>query len=168
MWPFRKKKDKPKCDCERCDANPEVADAEVHDLQKDLDEIVEIENSVFQDPWNRRQIEAVSRQEGALLIAKMNHRVVGYLCSVPHSRGARILTIVCDPEMRRRGIGRGLVQQLAAQIDKGESIVVAVSEADTDVHLFFRAIGFRATRVKRKYFTNTGRDAYVFTWRKRL
>lgn len=71
-----------------------------------------------------------------------------------------LLNIVVAPEWRRQGIGRSMLEILDQGLWRtASSVQVLVPETNLPLQLFFRAIGYKATRVVRDCFE--GEDAYL-------
>jgi len=76
---------------------------------------------------------------------------------------AHVLKLVVDAPFRRRGTGRTLLDALVrtASESGAEKIVLEVRETNLAAQLFYRACGFRAIRIERSFYADTGEDAYV-------
>lgn len=66
---------------------------------------------------------------------------------------------------RRAGIGREFVSWVKIiGSSMGLNVKVQVRESDTASQLFFKSQGFTAYKVKRRFFHDTGEDAYLFRY----
>ena len=128
----------------------------------DLWEIVTIERDSFPSPWPtwglRRELE---RDEALYLVAERDGAVVGYAGMWRAADEAHVGTLAVAPEQRRQGIGEALMLAL---------LQIAADDGVRLVHLEYRVgnaaaaalyakLGFRATRIRRGYYADTGEDA---------
>lgn len=128
----------------------------------DLQEIVTIERDSFPSPWPtwglRREL---ARDEAVYLVAERNGAVVGYVGTWRAADEAHVGTLAVAPEQRRQGIGEALMLAL---------LQIAADDGVRLVHLEYRVgnaaaaalyakLGFRATRIRKGYYADTGEDA---------
>jgi ribosomal-protein-alanine N-acetyltransferase len=69
--------------------------------------------------------------------------------------------------MRRTGIGGLLVSKLVYKLcsHRRQKITLAVREGNTPAQLFFRAHRFKAAKVLRNYYEDSGEDAYQMEYK---
>jgi ribosomal protein S18 acetylase RimI-like enzyme len=95
--------------------------------------------------------------EGRVLVALDRDEIVGHvqITETPRVRELEIKNLAVDPMMRRRGIGRALVEA-AAEVARDETrsrIVVATGAADIGNLLFYQRLGFRMRAIERDAFS---------------
>ena len=151
MWPFSRKQ-------------PKEQDTAESLLASDLREVVAIEKECFGTvAMSAGDFVDLLNNGGVLQTSEDDKgRVIGYAAVAPIRRGWRIKTIAVRVERRRGGVAAEFVEELQEHLENGMRLVVTVSERNTVAHLFWRAMGFRAT-VKRRHY-NDNSDAYVFRW----
>lgn len=80
------------------------------------------------------------------------------------SKSVRIEHFQVIPRCRRRGIGRGLLNEVIEEANAYAMprVLISCRERNLDGQLFLKASGFKARRVFRGYFEDTGEDAFEF------
>jgi len=132
-------------------------------IARDLDRVMAIERESFEFPWSRKQLVGCLRQRNVVgKVAEFDDRVVGYMIYELKRGRITVLNLAVDPAERRRGIARRMVGKLAAMLKAGyrNRITLIVRETNLAGQLFFRACGFRAVTVLRRFYDDTPEDAY--------
>jgi [ribosomal protein S18]-alanine N-acetyltransferase len=133
-----------------------------------LEEVRGIEQHSFITPWSAQlfcqeletafslSLVAVLREDGRQMVA-------GYFCAWIVAEDCTILRIASHPQLRRRGIGRMLLQQgLARAWARGARVVtLEVRPSNEPARAFYGACGFAVAGVRRGYYPETGEDALV-------
>jgi ribosomal-protein-alanine N-acetyltransferase len=80
-----------------------------------------------------------------------------------HKTRLHILNFAVAPAYRRLGIGRQMIQKLIAKLSshRRTRVTLAVRERNLPAQLFFRSMAFRAVKVLRGYYEDTGEDAFL-------
>lgn len=136
-------------------------------IMRDLSEVLRIEYEEFQHAWTEEEFFDYLRVRNHIgMVAETNEKVVGYYLYALHSDHLTLKSIAVCHKMQRRGIGRRMIENLQAKLspERRNRITLKVSERNTDAHLFFKAMGFKAVHVIPDYFTPSA-DAYVFRCR---
>jgi ribosomal-protein-alanine N-acetyltransferase len=95
------------------------------------------------------------------IVALDGKTVVGFAIYMHAGRNIALGRIAVKEDHRRQGVGTALVTHAFKGITKpGARIMLFVHEKSMDAQCFFRALGFRAVKVERKYYEETGEDAY--------
>lgn len=93
-------------------------------------------------------------------VAVAEGRVAGFLVARPVAAGeAEILNLAVDAGMRRRGIGRALVRELAAR--HPGSIFLEVRESNRAARGFYESLGFQVVSVRPGYYQTPPECAIV-------
>ena len=90
-----------------------------------------------------------SAREGTVLVAQEAGEVLGVAVLRLAAPDGEILALVTDPNVRHRGIGRRLVEEMArrARVAGCTRLRVRLSRTDDATTGFFRALGFDDTHV---------------------
>jgi ribosomal-protein-alanine N-acetyltransferase len=90
------------------------------------------------------------------LVARSGGTIVG--CAIGDRDGSqsRVINICVDPEMRRRGIGTMLLQELEAELPIGD-VVLMVEDGNAAAEALYRREGYLPVGVSRGYY-GRGRD----------
>ncbi len=131
----------------------------------DLDQVLQIETRSFPTPWSRKAFvsELTRNRYAYYIIAQMDDRVVGYGGMWVIGDEAHITNIAVDPECRRRGIGKRLLQELLdrARDFGARSVTLEVRRSNVAAQRLYEGQGFEARGVRKGYYTDTGDDAIV-------
>lgn len=137
-------------------------------IQRDLPEVLAIENLSFPFPWSEEDFLRCLRQRNCIgKVAEAGERVVGFLIYELLPKRLQVLNIAVHPDWRRRGVGKALItdRQDRLTITRRTRITLEVRETNLEAQLFFRAVGFRAMAILRDFYEDTTEDAYRMQWR---
>ncbi len=140
--------------------------------RRDLPDVFYIEDASFALPRGEEGLRRllVGQDNYVGLVAEYKKRVVGFVIYELRKKRLYIVDLAVHPEFRQRGVGRQLVQerQLIEEIGRKwrcTKIRINVRETNLGAQFFFAANSFKAIRVIREYFQDTGEDAYLFQYR---
>lgn len=135
-------------------------------VSADLPALLVIEAASFPDPWTEADFLRVlgHRDVFGFAAEEQSHPdlpplLVGFLVIERFSDRRRVLRLAVSPPWRRRGAGRFLLSLLANP--PGKIAEAVIRETNLPAHLFFRACGWRAAAVWRR-FCPDDEDAYLF------
>lgn len=131
---------------------------------EDLDGITAIENVSFPTPWPKRVFEReIKSQKSYNRVIRFGATVAGYIITWTIYDEVHILNVAVHPEFRKMGLGerllRDCISHSAASGLKYALLEVRVS--NTGARSLYEKIGFRTIHVRRKYYSDTGEDAFV-------
>ncbi|HEX9667763.1 MAG TPA: ribosomal protein S18-alanine N-acetyltransferase [Thermodesulfobacteriota bacterium] len=129
-----------------------------------LDEIIAIEQVSFPTPWPRQVFDMELKSSRSYKrVSKINGTVVGYIIAWKIYDEVHILNLAVHPEHRRRGIGRGLLNDCLLYFsNKGiKSAILEVRVRNKNAIKLYEKTGFRSVGFRRKYYSDTGEDALV-------
>ncbi|MGQ9607984.1 MAG: ribosomal protein S18-alanine N-acetyltransferase [bacterium] len=131
----------------------------------DLNEVLDIEEESFSLPWSRwmfeRELEENERSH--FFVLKDGSRVLGYIGFWIVFDEAHIVTIAVRKDFRHRGIGTILMASaLIAAYEMGaQRATLEVRLTNTNAQKMYEKFGFEIVSVRKKFYTDTGEDAYV-------
>jgi [ribosomal protein S18]-alanine N-acetyltransferase len=135
---------------------------------EDLDRIVEIEKDGFRHPWSA---ELLRRELGhawsTILLAveedDAGERILGFIVFWLVHDEVHVLNIAVAMEARRRGIGRALMEESAAQGRRRAAQIstLEVRRSNVAAITLYRALGYRQVGIRPNYYTDEGEDAIV-------
>ena len=158
MWPFSKKPPAPPAAI--------IPEHRPEDFTQDIREVLDIEYQNFPWPWVKQDFLHLLQVGGYIHISKSAGHVDGYICAAPLRNGWNLLTISVRKDRQIAGVGGSMVRVLKAQMSLGQKLWSYVADYNLGAQLFFRAMGFRAVKVKRDYFLDHS-AAYVFMFEKK-
>jgi ribosomal-protein-alanine N-acetyltransferase len=134
---------------------------------EDLDEIVSIENVSFPSPWPRRiferEIEALNPYKRVIRISGI---VIAYIVTWTIHDEVHILNIAVHQDFRKIGLGEMLLRDCIS-LSKETGLKYAILEVRTSnigAIKLYEKIGFRTMRLRKKYYSDNGEDAYVMMY----
>jgi ribosomal-protein-alanine N-acetyltransferase len=135
---------------------------------KDIDAIFAIERVSFSDPWSKRAFmsELVERGFNFSIVAEApkGRKVIGYcLFWIIEDDETHITNIAINPEFRRQGIGKLLIDEVIQRSrDKGiPSVTLEVRESNTAAREFYDRLGFAEAGRRKGYYRKPVEDAII-------
>jgi len=135
---------------------------------RDMPEVMRVERASFENAWTKDDFLRCLRQRNAIgFVAESNNNIVGFLIYELHRTRLHILNFAVHPAARRLGVGQQLIELLIHRLHGHyrEKITLAVRERNLAAQKFFRAMGFKAIKLLRHYYEDSGEDAYQMEYR---
>lgn len=90
--------------------------------------------------------------------------IVGYLCAWLTLDELHIGSVGVDPELRRRGLGKGMLSQAHAWARNrgGTAAHLEVRAGNEAAIAMYLSLGYRKVGVRRAYYADNGEDAFLF------
>jgi ribosomal-protein-alanine N-acetyltransferase len=137
-------------------------------IRRDMPEVLQIEQESFEYSWTEEDFLRCLRQRNCIgMVAEQGEKVVGFMIYELHKAKLHILNFAVSPACRRAGVGAQMVAKLISKLSshRRTRITLEVRETNLAAQLFFRAQGFRAVRVLRSYYEDSGEDAFQMQYR---
>jgi ribosomal-protein-alanine N-acetyltransferase len=137
-------------------------------IRRDMPEVLLAEQESFDYSWTEEDFLRCLRQRNCIgMVAEFNEKVVGFMIYELHKTKLHILNFAVQPHFRRLGIGRQMVSKLIGKLSshRRTKVTLAVRETNLAAQLFFRAQDFRAVKVLRSYYEDSGEDAFQMQYR---
>ena len=134
----------------------------------DMPETLQIELKCFEYAWTEEDFRRRKRQSNCLtMVAELGDKVIGYMVYELYGSKIHLLNFAVDPEYRRLGVGGRMVAKLVRKLSshRRNRITLAVRETNLSAQLFFKAQGFRAIKILRVYYEDSGEDAFLMQYR---
>jgi [ribosomal protein S18]-alanine N-acetyltransferase len=136
--------------------------------RSDLGRVMEIELRAFKHPWSDELfLRELEHDWSTVLVAERPEgsaaRLVGFIVFWLVHDEVHILNVATDPEERRRGVARTLLEECVARGRKGGSRLVTLEVRRSNVAAIelYEAFGFRSVGVRPKYYADENEDAIV-------
>ncbi len=136
-------------------------------IRRDMPEVLQTEQESFEFSWTEEDFLRCLRQRNCIgMVAEHGDKVVGFMIYELHKTKLHILNFAVHPAFRRTGVGAQMVSKLISKLSnhRRTRITLAVRERNLIAQLFFRAQGFRAVRVLRAYYEDSGEDAFLMQY----
>lgn len=133
--------------------------------EKDIDQIVRIENESFTTPWSRESFEnELSKNQFALYIVLEDEDVVFGYCGVwIIVDEAHITNIALLPKYRGMKLGEALLRKVMviAKERGAKTMTLEVRVTNEIAQSLYRKLGFQNGGIRKNYYTDNQEDALV-------
>jgi ribosomal-protein-alanine N-acetyltransferase len=136
-------------------------------IRRDMPEVLQTEHASFDFAWTEEDFLRCLRQRNCIgMVAEMGEKVIGFMIYELHKAKLHILNFAVHPAHRRAGVGAQMVTKLISKLSshRRTKITLEVRETNLAAQLFFRSQGFRAVRVLRGYYEDSGEDAFLMQY----
>jgi tRNA threonylcarbamoyl adenosine modification protein YeaZ/ribosomal-protein-alanine acetyltransferase len=126
--------------------------------------LAKLHATCFEEAWDEAALSTLLGSPGCgALLAQSAEGPVGllvYRCVVDE---AEILTLGVDPNLRRRGAGRALLDALIASLQtfKIKTLFLEVASSNDDAIALYTRAGFTQAGLRKAYYARTGDDALI-------
>lgn len=132
-------------------------------IRRDMPEVMRTERASFEYAWTEEEFLRCLRQRNCIgMVAEQGESIIGFMIYELHRTRLHVLNFAVHPSARRTGIGGLMVSKLIYKLvsHRRQKITLAVRERNLAAQMFFRGHGFKATKLLRKYYEDSGEDAY--------
>lgn len=134
-------------------------------IRRDMDEILAIERSSFEVPWDECDFVICLSQRNMIgIVAETGFQIRGFMVYELRKHELEIVNFAVHPEMRRQLIGTTMLCRLKEKlsIQHRRELVLKIRESNLPGQLFFSQAGFKACGVLRQWYCDgQPEDAYV-------
>jgi ribosomal-protein-alanine N-acetyltransferase len=137
-------------------------------IRRDMPEVLQTEQQSFEFAWTEEDFLRCLRQRNCIgMVAEQGEKVVGFMIYELHKAKLHILNFAVHPGFRRLGVGAQMVQKLISKLSshRRTRITLEVRETNLAAQLFFSRQNFKAVRVLRNYYEDSGEDAFLMQYR---
>jgi ribosomal-protein-alanine N-acetyltransferase len=137
-------------------------------IRRDMPEVLQAEQESFEYAWTEEDFLRCLRQRNCIgMVAEQGEKVVGFMIYELHKAKLHILNFAVSPSYRRAGVGAQMVAKLISKLSahRRTRITLEVRETNLVAQLFFRSQGFKAVRVLRAFYEDSGEDAFLMQYR---
>ena len=127
-------------------------------------ELEEISVSSMSEPWKEADFMSAEKNEYALILAAVEEdEPVGYAVGYFAADEAELPSIAVSPQMRRRGIGDALLNELFIQVRQrgAAKLFLEVRESNEAAIALYEKNGFITAGTRRHFYSNPEEDALV-------
>ena len=132
----------------------------------DLPQVVAVERRAFPTPWSLAMfVLELSKPGGCCLAAVRQGEVIGYLICSRFDTVFHVMNVAVDPDLRRQGIGRRLLETLLETIgDPDARYTLEVRPSNLGAIRIYERLGFLCVGHRPRYYQDNGEDAMIM-WR---
>jgi ribosomal-protein-alanine N-acetyltransferase len=139
----------------------QIREMEVSDLRQ----VLRIERNSFSIPWSESCfLFELNSPRSVLLVATIGGKeVVGYVCASHVAEVAEIKDIAIREDMRRRGIGRMLLENILERLKVlgCKEVFLEVRVSNTAARRLYGTVGFRMVGLRKQYYIRPEEDALI-------
>jgi ribosomal-protein-alanine N-acetyltransferase len=137
-------------------------------IRRDMPEVLQTEQESFEYAWTEEDFLRCLRQRNCIgMVAEQGEKVMGFMIYELHKAKLHILNFAVHPAYRRLGVGSQMVAKLIGKLSshRRTRINLEIRETNLPAQLFYSSLGFRAVRVLRNYYEDSGEDAFQMQYR---
>ena len=137
-------------------------------IRRDMPEVLQTEQDSFEYAWTEEDFLRCLRQRNCIgMVAEQGEKVVGFMIYELHKNKLHILNFAVHPTWRRMSVGAQMVAKLISKLSshRRTRITLEVRETNLAAQLFFRSQAFKAVRVLRGFYEDSGEDAFQMQYR---
>ena len=132
--------------------------------EADLDRIADLEIRCFSVPWSRDMLEEELENERAVyLVAQKSSVLYAYAGMWIIFDEGHITNIAVDPDMRKQGLGKYVLQGLLEVARKMgvKKATLEVRKGNIAAISLYERFGFRTEGIRKGYYSDNGEDALI-------
>jgi len=137
-------------------------------IRRDMPEVLQTEQESFEYSWTEEDFLRCLRQRNCIgMVAEQGEKVVGFMIYELHKSKLHILNFAVNAGQRRSRVGYQMVAKLISKLSshRRTRITLEVRETNLSAQYFFSSQGFKAVRVLRNYYEDSGEDAFLMQYR---
>lgn len=126
--------------------------------------VAALEKLCFSSPWSENSIASELQNPLALWLVAMEDGVLaGYIGSQTVQGESDMMNVAVNPEFRRRGIGRALVEALMTALaqEGSTSLTLEVRRSNAPAIALYEALGFEQVGCRKNYYRAPREDALI-------
>lgn len=130
----------------------------------DLDDVMQIETASFLTPWSRKSMEnEMTNTAARYFVVETQGRVAAYAGAWIALDEGHITNIAVHPDFRRLGYGEAVTRALLDCLKSVDvrAALLEVRVSNDAARAMYKKLGFQVLAVRKKYYEDTGEDAYV-------
>ena len=127
-------------------------------------QIAALERQCFSSPWSEASVSSELNNPLALwLVALDGETVAGYIGSQTVAGESDMMNVAVDPQYRRQGIGRALVEELVHALQEKEStcLTLEVRASNAAAIALYQQLGFVQVGCRKNYYRAPKEDALI-------
>ncbi len=137
-------------------------------IRRDMPEILQAGQMSFEYAWTEEDFLRCLHQRNCIgMVAVCGERVVGFMIYELHEKKLHILNFAVHPAWRRLMVGTRMVTKLISKLSshRRTRITLEVRETNLAAQMFFHRQEFKAVRVLRAFYGDSGEDAFLMEYR---
>lgn len=132
--------------------------------ESDLEQVVEIEKSIFSDPWSRQSfLDSLNQEMCVYLVVKNQEEVVAYCGLYVVQDEGQITNVAVKENYRKLHVATDMLSELIKQaIDRGaRNFALEVRASNNAAIHIYEKLGFEKVGTRKKFYENPVEDAII-------
>jgi [ribosomal protein S18]-alanine N-acetyltransferase len=131
----------------------------------DLPAVIAVERRSFPTPWSLAMfVLELAKPSSVCLGAWDAAGLAGYLVCSRYADVWHLMNVAVDPERRRRGAARALLEAMIARTGPSAPITLEVRTSNAAAIALYERLDFQSAGIRPRYYADTGEDAMIM-WR---
>ncbi len=132
--------------------------------EADLPAVMQLERSIFPDPWPMSAFtDVLSGEMWQSLVAECDNNIVGYACFMTAAGETHLANIAVHPDYRRKSVAQQLLDRILQLVTRHgcTMIILEVRQSNYAARAFYERSGFRTLYTRPHYYEEPAEDALV-------
>ena len=132
--------------------------------EKDLEQVCEIENTIFSQPWTRKDfLDSINNSQHIYVVAEEGDIVAGY-CGLWMVAGeGQINNVAVREDFRKKGVGYGMLSYLLelGREKNQASFTLEVRASNEAAIRLYEKLGFHSSGIRKGFYEKPREDANI-------
>lgn len=136
-------------------------------IRRDMQEVLAIENDSFPNPWSEEEFVDTLRSRNTIgMVAEIREKIVGFMIYDLHKSRLDLVNLAVAWGDRNRAVGTALIQKLKDKLAPQRRVKIRadIRERNLDAQLFFKKLGFKATKLIKEMYDDFDEDCIRFEY----
>lgn len=136
--------------------------------QEDFEQVLEIENECFKQPYSRKELEYEFNENpvNKIIVAEFEGKIVGFIDFLITFNSSTIMQVAVTKEFRGQGIATQLLSEMEHSFPKEiddivETITLEVRESNEAAKALYLKNGYELVVVKKNYYKDGENALYM-------
>lgn len=132
-----------------------------------IEEIARLENECFSSPWSEAGLKSeLDNSFARFFVAFSGGKIVGYIGSHNVLGEVYITNVAVFPEIRRKGVGKALVELLVDEMksENAEFVTLEVRKSNLNAISLYEKCGFQKVGERKNFYEKPVEDASLMTY----
>ena len=132
--------------------------------REDIPALCALENECFSEPWSEKSFEDFFALDFTVALKAVEDRkIVGYAGLYISGDDGDITNVAVTASMRRKGVGRALIEGLKALPPK--KLFLEVRESNNAAIALYESEGFVRDGIRKNFYSNPRENAILMSWK---
>ena len=123
--------------------------------------MAELERLCFSEPWSENSLRILTETGALGRVAMLGDRVAAYGGMTTVLDEGAVTNIAVHPELRRRGLGRGVTEALLSSAETAgiRRVFLEVRESNEAAIRLYESLGFRSCGIRKNFYRHPTESA---------